>query len=194
VHGQVALEQGEQHSIPNGPERVEVQIAAGIVAGMLEAGVAALVALRLDVLGLQLLLLLGETAAGRGCTSHHRVAQAGIEAASASAAGGDSSSCPGSLVLATHTRWGTPALFGFQCPDGFGFCCRYSDFYRSARQRQRIMLTINFCLSSRTIYIDFVLILNTDFLFTQVLLMMMMMMMLLLIVLAISHSSGWRRG
>jgi len=63
VHGQVALEQGEQHSIPNGPERIEVQIAAGIVAGMLEAGVAALVALRLDVLGLQLLLLLGESAA-----------------------------------------------------------------------------------------------------------------------------------
>jgi len=189
VHGQVALEQGEQHSIPDGPERVEVQIAAGIVAGMLEAGVAALVALRLDVLGLELLLLLGETAAGRGGTSHHRVAQAGVEAASASAAGGDSSSCPGSLVLATHSRWGTPALFGFQCPNGVGFCCRYSDFYRSARQRQRIMLTINFCLSSRTIYIDFVLILNTDFLFTQVLLMMM-----LLIVLAISHSSGWRRG
>jgi len=58
VHGQVALEQGEQHSIPNGPERVEVQIAAGIVAGMLEAGVAALVALRLDVLGLEVLLLM----------------------------------------------------------------------------------------------------------------------------------------
>jgi len=59
------------------------------------------------------------------------------------------------------------------------------------------MLTINFCLSPRTIYIDFVLILNTDFLFTQVLLllllllmMMMIVMMRLLIVFPISHSSG----
>lgn len=57
------------------------------------------------------------------------------------------------------------------------------------------MLTINFRLSPLTICIDSVLILNADFLFTQVLPMMTMLtLLLLLIVLAISHSSGCWRG
>lgn len=108
MHGQVALEQGEQNPIPNGPERVEVQIAPRVMAGMLQAGVAALMALRLDVLGLQLLLLLREAAAGRGGVRHHRVAEARVEtaAANASSRGSWSGSTSGSMVLAAHLCWG----------------------------------------------------------------------------------------
>jgi len=77
-----------------------MQIAAGIVAGVLEAGVAALVALRFDVLGLELLLLLREAAARRCGVRHYGIAESGVEAA---ASGGGS--CSRSLVLATHPRW-----------------------------------------------------------------------------------------